>query len=103
MAADTYTSIKDIEAEAENIVEEAKATAKATTEKARAEAREILASEISIGDTSDVEKEIIAQAEEEARRKIEEAEQRAAKLRKSSTEQVEGVINEIVEYMKGVR
>ncbi|HET57027.1 MAG TPA: hypothetical protein ENN35_01120 [Deltaproteobacteria bacterium] len=102
MAEDTYTSIKDIEAEAEKIIEEAKAAAKATTERARAEAKEILASDIAVDDTSELEKEIVTQAEEEARRKIEEAERRAAKLKKSSADQVEGIVNEIVGYMKGV-
>ncbi len=103
MAADTYTSIKDIEAEAEKIIEAAKAEAKSTTDAARAEAREILSSEVSLGDVADQEKDILAKAREEAQKKIEEAELRAGKLKKLSTDKVETVVKEIMAHTKGNR
>ncbi|MCK9275709.1 MAG: hypothetical protein M0P57_11540 [Syntrophales bacterium] len=102
MSADAYTSIKDIEAEAEKIIAEANTVAKKRLEEGRQQAKEILSSELPMDEVRNSEKIIINSAEEESKKKVEEAKRRAAKIKRNSASKVSEVVDMIIAHTKGI-
>lgn len=101
MPEEIITTIATIEKEAENVLEEAQASARQILTNAREEATRLLSSKLPLAEITIEHDRIIRAAEEEANRQIEESKKKASELRTTAEERIQRAASLILNYVKG--
>ncbi|HON38358.1 MAG TPA: hypothetical protein PLY57_06235 [Deltaproteobacteria bacterium] len=101
MAEDFIGSVKEIEQEAEALMEQARSEARTILEEARRQADDILSRSLPLDEVRKEQEKIVQTAREQAEIMIENARRQAEAHRKAAGARLEEVVNLMLTYLKG--
>ena len=101
MAKEITSSVETLEAEAQKILEEAKATASEITLQAKEEAKKILSSPLPLDDIERECNKIVDKAREDAEKRIKDSQHKAMQVIVTADSKVRGVIERVVNMVRG--
>lgn len=103
MAEEIRDTIKEIEKEAEKLIEKARADARGILEDANKKAREILSEELPLDAFKGERDKILTDAQEEAKQRIEESRKASAGIRSASSGRVDEFSRMMADQVRGIR
>jgi len=102
MPAEIRDTIRDIEKEAEKLIEKARTEARGILEDANKKAREILSSELLVDKFKSEHDRIISGAEKEAGKRIEESKKASAGIRSASFGKIDAFSRSMADQVRGI-
>ncbi len=102
MPAEISDTIKEIEREAESLIEKARTDARGTLEEANKKAREITSGELLTDAFKGERDRIISEAQEEAKKKIEKARKASAGIRSASSGKIGEFSRSMADQVRGI-
>lgn len=101
MASDITGGVQAMEAEAAQVLEEAKSKAADIVQKAREEARKMASDELPVGDVKTESAAIVDKAKKKAEAEVAQAEKQAADIKSAATAKIDGYADQIVSIVMG--
>ncbi|MDO9515064.1 MAG: hypothetical protein Q7J01_03060 [Syntrophales bacterium] len=102
MPAEIRDTIRDIEKEAEKLIEKARIEARGILEDANKKAREILSAELLVDKFKTERDKIVSGAQEEAGKRIEESRKASAGIRSSSAGKIDAFSQSMADQVRGI-